>query len=109
MDTCLKLHKQNPLHCFSSPELSWDVMLKVPGVGLEKFFDNAMFLFIEKGLRGGVLRIYRRFSKANNKYMKNYDPRKPRKYIMSFDANNLYRWAMRRYLPYGRFKWFEKC
>ena len=109
MDTCLKLHKQNPLHCFSSPELSWDVMLKVPGVGLEKFFDNAMFLFIEKGLRGGVLRIYRRFSKANNKYMKNYDPRKPRKYIMSFDANNLYRWVMRRYLPFGRFKWFEKC
>ena len=41
--------------------------------------------------------------------MKNYDPRKPTKYIMSFDANNLYRWAMSRYLPYGRFKCFEKC
>ena len=57
MDTCLKLHKRNPFHCFSSPELSWDVMLKVTGVGLEKFFDNAMLLFIEKGLRGGVLHI----------------------------------------------------
>ena len=90
MDTCLKLHKRTPFPGFSSPELSWDVMLKVTGVGLQKFFDNAMFLFIEKGLREGVLHIYRRFSKANDKYMKNYDPRKSTKYIMSFDANNLY-------------------
>ena len=37
------------------------------GVKLEKIFDIAMFLFIEKGLRGGVSHIAKRYSKANNK------------------------------------------
>ena len=39
--------------------------------------------------------------------MKNYDPRKLSKYVMYFDANNLYGWAMSRYLPYGGFKWLK--
>ena len=35
-----------------------------------------MYLFIEKGLRGGISCIAKRCSEANNKYMKNYDPKK---------------------------------
>ena len=41
-----------------------------------------MYLFIEKGLRGGISFIAKRYSKANNKYMKNYNPAKPSKYIL---------------------------
>ena len=37
-------------------------------------------------------------------YMKIYDPTKEGKYIMYLDANNLYGWAMHRYLPYSDFK-----
>ena len=36
-----------------------------------------MYLFIEKGLRGGISYIAKRYAKANNKRMKNYDPTKP--------------------------------
>ena len=90
IDTCLKLYKLDPCHYFSSPGLSWDAMLKMTGVKLENIFDIDMYLFIEKGLRGGISDIAKRCSKANNKHMKNYDPKKPSKYISYLDMNNLY-------------------
>ena len=39
--------------------------------------------------------------------MKNYDLTKPSIYISYFDMNNLYGWAMSRYLPYGGLKWLK--
>ena len=36
--------------------------------------------------------------------MKNHDLTNPSKYIKYHDKNNLYRWTMSRYLPYGGFK-----
>ena len=32
IDTCLKYYGLDPCHCFSSPGLSWDAMLKMTGV-----------------------------------------------------------------------------
>ena len=49
-------------------------MLKMTGVKLEKISDIDKYLFIEKGLRGGISYIAKRYAKANNKYMKDYDP-----------------------------------
>ena len=37
--------------------------------------------------------------------MKGYDASASDSYIMYFDANNLYGWAMSEYLPYGEFIW----
>ena len=52
-----------------------------------------MYLFIlthQKGLRGGISHIAKRYAKANNKYMKNYDPRKPwLKNADNFDAKSI--------------------
>ena len=39
-----------------------------------------MYLFIEKELRGGISYIAKRYSKWNNKYIKDYDFTKPSKY-----------------------------
>ena len=82
-------------------------MLKMTDVKLERIVEIAMYLFIEKELRGGISYIAERYPKANNKHMKDYDPKKPSKFITYLDMNNLYDWAMSRYLPYGRFKWLK--
>ena len=66
-----------------------------------------MYLFIEKGLRGGISCIAKRYAKANNKYIKHYDPKKLSKFITYLDMNNLYGWSMSSYLLYGRFKWLK--
>ena len=66
-----------------------------------------MYLFIEKGLRGGISYIAKRYAKANNKYMNDYDPKKQSTFISYLDMNNLYGWAMSEYLPYERFKWLK--
>ena len=58
-------------------------------------------------MRGGISYIAKRYAKANNKYMKDYDPKKPSKFITYLDMNNLYGWAMSEYLPYGGFKWLK--
>ena len=73
----------------------------------KKIVDIDMYLFIEKGLRGGISYIENRYAEANNKQMKNYDPKRPSKFITYLDMNNLYGWAMSRYLFYSGFKWLK--
>ena len=106
--TCLEYYKLDPCHYFTSPGLAWDAMLNMTKIKLELLTDVDMYLFIEKGLRGGISYIANRYGKANNKYMKEYDEKAPSKYIMYLDANNLYGWAMSQYLPIGGFKWLTE-
>ena len=60
IDTCLKFYGLDPCHYFSSPGLSWDAMLKMTGVKLEQISNPHKYLFIEKGLNGGVSYITRK-------------------------------------------------
>ena len=103
--TCLTYYGLDPLHYITGPGLAWDAMLKMTGINLELISDIDMQLFIEKGLRGGISYIAHRHAKANNKFIKNYDPDKQSSYIMYLDANNLYGWAMSKPLPYRNFRW----
>ena len=79
-------------------------MLKMTRIELDLISDIDMHLFIEKGMRGGICYIAKKYSKENNKYMESYDSSKESIYITYLDANNLYGWAMSQYLPYGRYK-----
>ena len=97
----LKYYGLDPCHYFSSPGLSWDAMFKMTRIELELISDIKMHLCIEKGMRGGISCIAKRYSKANNKDMTDYDSSEENIFIIYLDANNLYGWAMRKYLPYG--------
>ena len=104
INTCLKYYELDPCHYFSSPGLSWDAMLKMNDVKLEKISDIDKYLFIEKGSRGGISYIAKRYAKTNNKYMSDYDSNKSSTFITHLDKNNLYGWSMSEYLPYKEFK-----
>jgi hypothetical protein len=85
-------------------------------------------------VRGGVSSIMQRHAEANNPYLGTpeqfnlyredraqgrvcrentacgkygWDPTKPTSYIMYWDANNLYGWAMSQHLPIGEYAWLE--
>ena len=82
-------------------------MLKMTEIKLERISDIDKYLFIETGLRGGISYIAKRYAKANNKYMNDYNPEKLSTFITYLDMNNLYGWAMSDYLPYGEFEWLK--
>ena len=105
--TCLKFYDLDPCHYFTSPGLSWDAMLKMTHVKLELISDIDQFLFIEKGIRGGVSYICKRYAKANNKYINNYNPEEPSNFLVYIDANNLYGWSMTQDLPVSGFRWIS--
>ena len=105
---CLRNYGLDPCHYCSSPELSWDAMLKMTEIELELISDTNIYLFLVKKMRVGISYIAKRFSKSSNKYMRFYDNSKPSKYIIYLDANNLYGWAISQYLPSSGFKWLNK-
>ena len=107
IDTCLKYFESDPCHYFGAPGLSWNAMLKMTHVKLEKISDIDQYLFIEKGTRAGISYIAKRYAKANNKYMCDYNPSKQSTFITYLDKNNLYGWAMSEYLPYGECEWLK--
>ena len=63
INTCLEYYGLNPCHYFSSPGLSWDAMLKMTGIELELTSDIDKHLFTEKGMRGVISYIAKRYSR----------------------------------------------
>jgi hypothetical protein len=104
---CLREYKLDPTHYVSLPSFSLDAGLKFTGVKLELYYEGQedMYAMMEKGIRGGISVISHRYAEANNKYMKNYDQSKDSSYLLYLDANNLYGYAMKGYLPTGGHTW----
>ena len=107
-DVCLDNYHLDPIFYYTAPGLAWDACLKITKVELELLHDYEMLMMVEKGIRGGVSMISTRYGKANNPYMKDYDPDQPNKFISYLDANNLYGWAMCKPLPTKGFRWMNK-
>ena len=91
-----------PSHYLSAISSSWDVTLNTTKAELELIPDSDMLF--EKGIRGGVSYITKRYSKANNTYLKSYDPKQESKHIY-LDLSNVYGYAMSKFLPTSGFKW----
>ena len=103
----LKNYGLCPSHYLSAPALSWDAMLNMTKVELELIPDPNMYIFFEKGTRGGVSYISNRYSKANNKYLKSCELKQESKHIIYSDANHLYGYAMSKFLSTSGFKWID--
>ena len=59
-------------------------MLKMTSIKIEKISDIVQYLFIEKGTRGRISYIAKRYAKANNKYMNDYDQKNPSTFITTW-------------------------
>lgn len=107
-ETCIKLYKLDPANYYTAPGLSFDAMLKYTKAELGLITDVDMLLFVERGIRGGISQCSKRYAAANNKYMgESFNPEKKSSYIMYFDCNNLYGYAMMQHLPINGFQWVE--
>ena len=56
-------------------------------------------IYFLKGIKSEVSYISKRYSKANNKYLKPHDPKRELKDIIYIVANNLHGNAMSKFLP----------
>ena len=93
VNVCLKGYGLDSSHYFSSPGLSWDEMLKMTGIPLEKTQNIDVHILLEKGMGGGVSYISKRYAKSDESTE-----------IMYWDMNNVYGTCMILDLPYGCFK-----
>ena len=67
-----------------------------------------MLLMRENAKRGRISQVCsKRYAKANNKYLPDFNKNEDNSYLMYYDANNLYGWAMSQSLPYGKLKWVK--
>ena len=106
---CPEHYRLDPAHFYTAPGLTWQDLLKTAPeycecekrhkdcdicpeeFRLELLTDIDMLLMFEKGIRGRIVQAVKRYSKANNKYIKDlYNPDEESIYLQYQDANNLY-------------------
>ena len=59
--TCLRHYNLDPAHYYTSPGLAWDACLKTTGQELQLLHDYDMLMMFERGIRGGITHISRRY------------------------------------------------
>ena len=105
---CLKEYQLDPAYFVSTPSLAFKAMLKITKAKTELVTGIDMILMSEKGIRGGLTQVIRKYVVANNKYLPNYDKTKNSTYLQYLDANNLYGNAMNKKLALNGYKWADK-
>ncbi|KAL4105173.1 hypothetical protein QTP88_020445 [Uroleucon formosanum] len=109
-DISLKNYKLDPMWYYTTPGFAWDCMLRMTNIKLDLLTDIDQILIFESGIQclSGLSQCSQRYSKANNKYMGDKFKKKEESIFLQYlDANNLYGWAMSKYLPTGDFKWVD--
>ena len=76
-------------------------------LSLNFFSDADMYLFFEEGMRDWVSYSFKKYSKANNKYLKSFDPKQESKHIIYLHANNLCSYTMYKFVSTSWFKWMD--
>ena len=100
---CTKIYELDPAKFLSAPGLAWQTALKKTNVKLDLLVDIDVLVMVQKGRRGWLYHSICRYTKANDKYMKDYDRNKESSYILYWDVNNLNDWTMSQKLPVSKF------
>ena len=101
-------YRIDPAHCWTLAGYTWECCLKMTKLELELITDPNVFLMFENAIRGGVSTISNRYSKANNKYLSDFDSSQPSSFIISMDVVNLYGYCMGFKLPCGNFRFVDE-
>ena len=128
---CLDYYEIDPCYCYTTPGLTWLAGLKMTGVKLKYYKEETYdkLLFYEKGIRGGFAGVLgdRHVKCINRKtdeklkffdelglcdlYIEAENEQKnnliKENYVLHYDANSLYPYAMTQELPTGEMKWSE--
>lgn len=108
-NVCLDNYSLDPAHYLTIPSLSFDAMLKYTNVELELLHDYDMYLFIEKGIRGGITSCVKRYASANNQYIpSSHNPNLKNSFLAYVDSNNLYGFSMSKRMPLHSFRWLTE-
>ena len=105
---CQTYYQLDPAHYYSSPGFAWDAMLKMTGAKLQLLDDIDMVLMIERGMRGGISMISKKYAKANNPMVPGYDSSKNTSWLAYYDMNNLYGAAQSKPLAEKEFYWLNE-
>ena len=103
----LVIYELDPAKFLPPSGLALHGALKKTKVKLDLLTSSYMLLMLKKGITGGIRQSIYRYTKDNNKYMKDYDKNKESSYINYLDLNNLYGWLMLQKLPVNNFKWIN--
>ena len=99
--TCISDYKLEPAHYMSSPGYGWDSCLLMTKAKLDLITNPDMLYMIKRSKRGGLCYVSsRRYVKANNHYLPDYDSTKDENYTKYENAHSLYAWAMTQAFPY---------
>ena len=85
----------DPAKYLTAPSLSYDAMLKFTNVRCNLLSEIDMYNFFERGIRGGITNVAKRFAKCEN----------INQHIVYYDCNNLYGYSMTQSLPLKDFVW----
>lgn len=85
-ETCYSNYELEAAHYDTAASLSFDAMLRYTRVKIELITDINMIEFVESEIRGGITQCSKRYAKANNKYMPDYDKNKTDSFLMYLDG-----------------------
>ena len=101
---CLKIHELDLVKKISVPGLVRHAALNNTKVKVDLLTDINIILMVEKEVIRGICHSIYRYSKANNKDMKDYDKNEESSYLQYWDVNNIFGWVMSQKLSLNNFK-----
>ncbi|CAI2197282.1 19623_t:CDS:1, partial [Funneliformis geosporum] len=96
---CLQDDGLDPSYYVSASGMFNDSLYKSSKAELKLMTNMDEYLTVENGIREGMTMVSHRYAKANNPKCPDYDPNKPKSWVLYEDMNALYSGAMTQYMP----------